>query len=125
VTVGTCARVHQDAGELEASRRAYAIYREASGQRAADAAYLIKQIAHPLALSWGEELLASPDAAGWGIALLDQLIWRHHPHYLDAHDAEVQRLLRLAETHTQPLVQNQAAFGRQYLRERERAAHDA
>ena len=59
----------------EATRYAYSLYRASTGQRAADAARVIKQIAHPLALQWVEELLAHPTAAGWGMGLLDQLLW--------------------------------------------------
>jgi 3',5'-cyclic AMP phosphodiesterase CpdA len=108
-----------------ASELAYTIYREASGQRAADAVALIKNIAHPAALAWVEAFLADPNVAGWGIALLDQVIWRHHPHSVDADDAELQRLLRLAEAHPQLRIRDHATFIRQYLRERESPAHDA
>jgi hypothetical protein len=105
----------------EAARLAYAIYREASGQRAADAASLVKQIAHPLALARVEEFLASPDAAGWGIALLDQFLWRGR---VAPDDPEVERLLRLAEAHPWPTVRDNAAFVRQYLYERDAPGHE-
>lgn len=59
-----------------AAQIAYEVYRSASGNRASMAVWLIKHIAHPTTIAWVSELLADPNVAGWGVGLLDQLLWR-------------------------------------------------
>lgn len=99
----------------QASHLAYEIFRASEGQRASDAAALVKQIAHPTALAYVEEFLAHPSACGWGIAVLDQLLWRDRA---DPEDAEVARLLELAEAHESEHVREHAARVRDDLRSR-------
>jgi hypothetical protein len=96
-----------------AAQVAYEVYRASSGDRASMAVWLIKHIAHPSTVAWVPELLADPNVAGWGVGLLDQLLWceRVEPH-------EVEHLLIAAEQHAAESVREQAAFIRVYLRER-------
>jgi hypothetical protein len=93
---------------LRATEIAYALYRSGS----VEAVWLIKHIAHPRALAWVEEFLADDAAAGWGIDVLDQLLWRDP---VDRDDPEALRLLGLAERHPAEQVRERAAFIRRFL----------
>ena len=97
---------------------AYEAYTTAGGDRSIQAVFLIKEIAHPKALDWVEELLRDERVTGLGANLLDQLVWRHE---IELDDAQVRRLLSLAEAHPDEGVRDNAAFIRGYTSKREAA----
>jgi hypothetical protein len=90
---------------------AYQAYQQSTGQRAVNAVFLIKDIAHPRALAWVAEFLADPRLGTLGIDVLDQLIWQHSA---DPEDPEVEALLRMAEQHPTEAVRQNAASVRAY-----------
>ncbi len=106
---------------------AYQAYQQFPGQRAVNAVFLIKDIAHPRALVWVVEFLADPRLGTLGIDVLDQLIWQHSA---DLEDPEVEALLRLAEQHPTEAVRENAAsiraYAEQWIRDAEaREQHGA
>lgn len=96
----------------KAVQYAYHIYKSSSGERASQAVWLIKQIAHPVALEWVEEFLNDDNVMGWGVDVLDQLLWAEEITF----DARVEQLLSLAESKAQ--LKGQVDFIREYIRER-------
>jgi hypothetical protein len=96
----------------EALDLAYREYRGSSGERAAQAVWLIKNICHPRALAWVEEFLRDDNVAVWGIGVLDQLLWTEA---VDSEDEAVPRLIALAEAHHIENVREQVAFIKEYL----------
>src|SRR5687768_441184 len=50
----------------QAALYAYDIYKSTSGDRASQAVWLIKHIAHPISLEWVEEFLNDENVMGWG-----------------------------------------------------------
>ena len=96
----------------KAVQYAYHIYKSSSGERASQAVWLIKQIAHPVALEWVEEFLNDDNVMGWGVGVLDQLLWGEHITF----DARVELLLSFAEKKVQ--LKDQVAFIREYVLER-------
>jgi len=106
----------------QATDLAHAAYGAARGERAVQAVVLIKEIAHPKALAWVETFLKDDPVALLGMDLLDQLLYRVA---VDDEDAEVQRLLALAEAHPAEVVRENAAFIRQQIAEREMGATSA
>jgi hypothetical protein len=97
---------------LRATELAHALYKSSSDERAGRAVWLIKHIAHPRALEWVEEFLADENVAGWGVDVLDQLLWTEH---VDRDVPEAVRLLGLAERHPSEHVRERAASIRHYL----------
>lgn len=88
----------------------YAEYKRSTGDRASRAVWLIKSIAHPHSKNWISEFLADDNVSGWGIDLLDQLVW------LDRIDSEeAGKLLTLAEHNKRERVRQKAAFVREQL----------
>jgi len=71
--------------------------------RASMAVWLIKHIAYPTTIAWVPALLADPNVAGWGVGLLDQLLWCER---VEPGDAE--HLLVAAEQHAAESVREQA-----------------
>ncbi|MDP8922452.1 MAG: hypothetical protein M3O34_06190 [Chloroflexota bacterium] len=98
---------------------AYEAYTTASGDRAVQAVVLIKEIAHPKALTWVVEFLRDERVALLGINLLDQLVRRHE---VEPDDAQVRGILSLAEAHPNELVRENAASIRRHISEREATA---
>lgn len=90
---------------------AYQAYQQSTGQRAVNAVFLIKDIAHPRALAWVAEFLVDPRLGTLGIDVLDQLIWNHSA---DPEDPNVEALLRLAQQHPTEAVRQRAASVRAY-----------
>jgi hypothetical protein len=91
---------------------AYSIYKSSSGERASRAVWLIKQIAHPISLDWVEDFLNDDNVMGWGIGVLDKLLWEEQIPF----DAKIERLLKLADGKEQ--LKEQVDFIRQYIEER-------
>jgi hypothetical protein len=98
---------------LKALEAAYEQYKVSSGERAARAVWLIKHICHPRSTAWIEEFLLDDNVAGWGVGVLDQLLWSH-----SVEPEDVEHLIALAEQHEIESVREQAAFIRDYLRNR-------
>ncbi|MEO5953832.1 MAG: hypothetical protein ABIQ44_15325 [Chloroflexia bacterium] len=98
---------------LKALELAYKEYKTSSGQRAATAVWLIKQICHTRSIEWIEEFLSDDNVAGWGVGVLDQLLWKH-----SIQPEEVEHLIVLAEHHAIKQIREQATFIRQYLKDR-------
>jgi hypothetical protein len=96
-----------------ATEMAYEAYRSTSGEQASAAVWLIKHIAHPCAIPWIAEFLRDPNVSGWGIGVLDQLLWNRR-----VEPEEVEALLTEAERHASENVREQAAFIRGYLADR-------
>ncbi len=98
----------------QATEMAYEAYKTSTGARAEQAVWLIKHIAHPQAQAWIEEFLLDDQVAGWGVGVLDQLLWTGR-----VEPEAVENLLVLAEQHHIANVREQAAFIRSYLEKRE------
>ena len=98
----------------EAAEMAYRAHREGGSERAARAVWLIKHIANPCALPWIEGFLRDDNVAGWGIGVLDQLIWTRA---IDPEEPAIMPLLEFAERHSNENVREQAANIRAYLDE--------
>jgi hypothetical protein len=104
-----------------AMQRCYEIYRSAAdAESKALAVELLRVIADERVLPWLAEFLNDPDSAIqiWGVGVLDQLLWSE---LIEPND--VSQLLREARAHTNPQVQERAAFIDSYLQDR--AARDA
>ena len=99
-------------GSERAARIAYDKYK-AGHENADRAVWLIKHIAHPCAVAWIAEFLDDAKVAGWGVGVLDQLLYDG---VVDT--ADVEPLLVRAEAHANDNVREQAAFIRGYLSRR-------
>lgn len=96
----------------QAAEMAYQTYQQEGGERAARAVWLIKHIGHPCGLAWVEEFLNDENVAGWGIDVLDQLLWTHR---IDPEEAVVSSLLVQATQHQNANIREQAASIKDYL----------
>ena len=97
-----------------AMQRCYEIYHsDADIEYRRTAIELLRVVADERALDWIEEFLADSDNGiqGWGIGVLDQLLW-------GSGMSQNGNALKKAERHHNPHVQSQAAFVRSYLEER-------
>ncbi|MGN6399506.1 MAG: hypothetical protein ACTHMD_03565 [Flavisolibacter sp.] len=93
---------------------AYNIYKTSNGDRAAQAVWLIKHIAHPVAFDWIEEFLNDNNVMIWGIGVLDQLLWSEQIIY----DEKANSLLNIAEEKANGELKGQVEFIREYIQER-------
>lgn len=96
----------------QAAQMVYDAYKTSTGDRAAMAVWLIKHIAHPKSQAWIREFLLDDNVAGWGIGVLDQLLWTRR-----VEPEAVEDLLALAERHHIENVRDQAAFIREYIKD--------
>ena len=104
--------------ELEkATIYAYEIYKKSDGEQAAEAVWLIKQIANPKAFKWVEEFINDPNVITWGFGLLDQLLWTENIYYND-HKEQVDSLFLLALKNSNNQLQEDVDFVKKYLNER-------
>ena len=95
---------------------AYGIYKNSNNpEYRRQAVFVIKDIAHRKSIDWVEEFLNDDDVAGWGIGVLDQLLWceRIEP------DEKTEELLNLALTKYNGELKENVEFIRGYLVERE------
>ena len=90
---------------------AYGIYKSSEGERAGRAVWLIKQLAHPVSFKWIEEFLIDLNVIGWGLGVLDQLLWTKRISY----DEKVEKLLQLALTNSEGQMADQIYSIRKYL----------
>jgi len=104
-----------------AMQRCYEIYHsDADIEHRRTAIELLRVVADERALDWIEEFLADPDQGiqGWGIGVLDQLLWGGSMSPNGDVPEKAERLLVKAEGHHSPHVQSLAVFIRGYLEER-------
>lgn len=97
---------------------AYAEYKRGDPDRAPMAVLLIKNLCHPRAIEWVSDFLEDDTVAGWGIGVLDQLLWTHT---VEWEHPLVQPLMTRAEAHHNENVREQAAFIREYITDRQDA----
>ena len=98
----------------KATNYAYQVYRTSDKERAAQAVWLIKQLANPISLNWVEEFLNNSNVIHWGIGVLDQLLWTEQIPY----DDKVKSLLELADKNSNGQLKEQINFIRQFINER-------
>ncbi len=90
----------------------YEMYKKSANKDRSDrAVWLIKQLSHPISLTWIEEFLNDDNVSHWGIGVLDQLLWGEFIRY----DDHAKALLEKAEK----ISPDQVQFIRGYLAERE------
>ncbi len=98
---------------------AYAIYKnEENIERKSMAVWLIKHLALKKSFEWVEEFLNDPNVIGWGIGVLDQLLWNEIINYEEKKE-EVNFLLELAikNSDKELYISEQVHFIREYLEE--------
>jgi hypothetical protein len=93
---------------------AHEIYIESTGERASQAVWLIKQIAHPVSIAWIEEFLNDPNVIDWGLGVLDKLLWAGEIPY----DEKAQSLLDLAVFNSKGILQGHVDFIKEYMENR-------
>jgi hypothetical protein len=91
---------------------AYNIYKLSDGKKADRAVWLIKQLAHPVSFQWIEEFLNDANVIGWGLGVLDQLLWTKQIEYGE----RVEALLQLAQANSGGQLTDKVDFIRDYLR---------
>ena len=101
----------------KATTYAYRVYKTSNGVRAAQAVWLIKQLANPISLDWVEEFLDDKNAINWGVGVLDQLLWCEQIKY----DNRVKSLLELADKNSNGELREYTDFIRQFMDERNSA----
>jgi len=93
---------------------AYSIYKSSTGERANRAVWLIKQLAHPVSYQWVEEFLNDANVIGWGLGVLDRLLWTKQISY----DEKAEKLLQLSLTNSEGQMTYKVDFIRSYLQAR-------
>lgn len=107
----------RDIESKRATEIAYEIYKISPDEKEREmAVYLIREIADPISLAWVEEFLNDPLVEGWGICLLDYLIWRDN---VDAKSEQVKHLLEVAENHSSEYVRDQLIWIREVIANKE------
>jgi hypothetical protein len=96
----------------KAVRYAYQVYKDATGERADRAVFIIKDIAHPVALQWVEEFLNDSNVMARGLGVLDQLLWTEQIPY----NEQVEALLQLALANSNNLLADHVSFIKDYLK---------
>ena len=96
---------------------AYEIYKNSDGDTAAEAVWLIKHIANPVAFKWIEEFLNDPNVMIWGFGLLDQLLWIENIYYHNQKE-KVDFLFLLALKNSNNQLQEDVNFVKKYLKDR-------
>ena len=98
----------------KATTYAYRVYKTSNSERAAQAVWLIKQLANPISLDWVEEFLDDKNVINWGVGVLDQLLWCEQIKY----DNRVKSLLELADKNSNGELRENTDFIRQFMDER-------
>lgn len=103
----------------KAAYYAYAIYKSTNEteDRRRLSVWLIKHLAVKKAYSWVEEFINDNLVIGWGIGVLEQLLWAEVIDYDDEKD-NVEALLELALKNSNGELQDNVDFIRGYLNER-------
>ena len=101
-----------------ASDYAYSIYKpDINPERKNMAVWLIKHLAVNKSYDWIEEFLNDKNVAGWGIGVLDQLLWTEKIDYEDEKN-RIDYLLNLAVKNSNGELKENVDFINGYLRER-------
>ena len=104
----------------KAAKIAYGIYKgENRGEMNSMAVWLIKQLAVKESYEWIEEFLNDKKVIGWGIGVLDQLLWCEIIDYEDE-KKRVDFLLELTLKNSNGELKENVDFIRNYLNEREK-----
>jgi hypothetical protein len=100
---------------LRATERAYAIYREATDNRAYWAVKLIVEIHHPRSFAWIPQILSDPETtiAVLGMDLLDALL--SSPELVDAESLDVEPILAQAARDSRPEIYKRVGSSRVLL----------
>lgn len=93
---------------------AYEVYSSSDGERANTAVWLIKHLANRISFQWVDEFLDDPNVAGWGLGVLDQLLWCEVIEY----DEQVEKLLQKASVNSDGGLDELVDFIRGYLKDR-------
>jgi hypothetical protein len=93
---------------------AYKVYKTADRERAQVAVWIIKQIAHPIALGWVKEFINDKNVLHLGLGVLDQLLWTDKIE--NNHNIEI--LLDLANKNSDGGLKPKIDFIRNYLSEK-------
>lgn len=99
-----------------AMQRCYEIYKgNAPLEDRMSAVELLRVVADSRALQWIAEFLGDSDPAiqGWGVGVLDQLLWSH---LVEQEDCSA--LLEQARMHSNPSVRDKASFIDTFLKDR-------
>lgn len=99
-----------------AAEYAYDRYKASQGERAEQAVYIIKYIAHPISFDKIEEFLTDENVMHIGLGVLDQLLWTEQILY----DDNVQSLFNLAIDASNGQLQEQVKFIESYLKQRQK-----
>lgn len=95
-----------------ACKYAYEIYKSSSGDRANMAVWLIKHIANKVSFDWIDEFLDDPNVVGFGLGVLDQLLWTKEINY----DNNVEQLFQKASKNSNGGLDELINFIRDYLK---------
>jgi len=99
---------------------AYSIYQsDLNSERKNMAVWLIKHLAVKKSYDWVEEFINDKNVIGWGIGVLDQLLWTEKIDYEDE-KARVDYLLNLAVTNSNGELKENVDFINEYLKERDK-----
>jgi hypothetical protein len=102
-----------------ANNYAYSIYQsDPNPERKNMAVWLIKHLAVKKSYNWIEEFLNDKNVIGWGIGVLDQLLWTEKIDYEDE-KIKVDYLLNLAITNSNGELKENVDFINEYLNERD------
>lgn len=99
-----------------AAEYAYSIYKsDASLENRRMAVWLLKHLSVKISYGWVEEFLRDQTVIGWGLGVLDQLLWKKVIHY-KAEKEQVDFLLNLAMENSGGVLKEQVEFIRGYLK---------
>lgn len=97
---------------------AYSIYKsDTDPERKRMAVWLIKHLAIEKSYQWVEEFLNDKNVIGWGLDVLDQLLWREVIYYEDVSE-KVNHLFELAIKNSNGGLEESVDFIKEYLQER-------
>ncbi len=98
---------------------AYSIYKSDSDEeKKRQAVWLIKHLAVPKSFQWVDEFLNDKNVMGWGIGVLDQLLWCHEIDYEDNKE-HIDSLFKLAIKNSDGHLKDNVDFIKDYLHGRE------
>lgn len=98
---------------------AYSIYRsDPDEERKRQAVWLIKHLAVPKSFQWVETFLQDKNVMGWGIGVLDQLLWCNRIDYEDNKE-HIDSLFEIAIKNSGGRLKDNIDFIRDYLRNRD------
>ena len=99
---------------------AYSTYKnDNDSENKAMAVWLIKHLAVKKSYYWIEEFLNDKNVIGWGIGVLDQLLWTEKIDYEDEKE-KIDYLFNLALTNSNGELKENVDFIKKYLKDREK-----